>query len=119
MRPCRHDAIERELISYAEEETRELKGQVTRLEQLVCDFQSAGLIDVGMMGGPCLVAPHHIEAHVTQLRADLEAARKLLGPCPAEHGERYTFAGMLVVPRCNKTRPCPHHDREAMEQKEG
>lgn len=53
------------------------RAQVVELEQKVCNFQAAAMIDVGKQGGPCLVEPKHVEQHVTELRsqiAGLEAA---------------------------------------------
>lgn len=47
-----------------------------RLEQLVCDFQAAGQIDVGGMNGPCRVEPRHIEQHVTELQQENQRLRE-------------------------------------------
>ena len=49
-----------------------------RLEQLVCDFQAAGQIDVGGMNGPCCVEPRHIEQHVAELRQENQRLREAL-----------------------------------------
>jgi hypothetical protein len=53
-----------------------------RLEGLVQEFQASALIDVGNVGGPCCVEPRHIEAHVTELRAELDAAK---AACAVKH----------------------------------
>jgi hypothetical protein len=44
---------------------------IAGLEQRVCDFQAAAMIDVGNQGGPCRVEPHHVEKHVTGLYAEI------------------------------------------------
>jgi hypothetical protein len=64
-----HEATPETILALlsALEEARE---QLTILEQLVCDFQAAGMIDVAGMNGPCEVKPIHIENHVIELRAE-------------------------------------------------
>lgn len=59
----------------SEKELREqyvarLEAERDRLEQLVCDFQAAAMIDVGNQDGPCLVEPRHLEAEMTWLRSE-------------------------------------------------
>jgi hypothetical protein len=61
--------------------------KVADLEQKVCDFQAAAMIDVGGQGGPCLVEPRHVEAHITALRAriaELEQANGFDGSAGPE-----------------------------------
>ena len=43
------------------------------LEQKVCDFQAASMLDVGNQGGPCRVEPEHVESHIKELRAKVES----------------------------------------------
>jgi hypothetical protein len=57
-----------------DQHTEGLREENERLEQKVCDFQAASMIDVAGQGGPCLVEPHHVESHVNELRTRLEAA---------------------------------------------
>ena len=67
----------------AEKALAEERANVAQLEQRVCDFQAAGMIDVGGQGGPCRVEPKHIEQHVTELRAKVAA---LEAACEAKDG---------------------------------
>ena len=67
----------------AEKALAEERAKVAQLEQRVCDFQAAGMIDVGGQGGPCRVEPKHIEQHVTELRAKVAA---LEAACEAKDG---------------------------------
>jgi hypothetical protein len=60
--------------------------RLSRLEALVQDFQASGLIDVGNVGGPCCVEPRHIEAHVTELRQEIDAANEQLKAAKAALG---------------------------------
>lgn len=70
-------------VEAAEKALAEERANVAQLEQRVCDFQAAGMIDVGGQGGPCRVEPKHIEQHVTELRAKVAA---LEAACEAKDG---------------------------------
>lgn len=56
----------------------EMTAELAAEQQKVCDFQAASMLDVGGQGGPCRVQPHHVEAHVTNLRADNTRLRDAL-----------------------------------------
>lgn len=53
--------------------------KMAELEQRVCDFQAAAMIDVGGMNGPCCVEPRHVERHVTELRNQIAALEAQAG----------------------------------------
>ncbi len=65
-----------------------LQAENARLEQLVADFRTASMLEVGNQGGPCWVEPRHVEQHVNELRAEnarlgteLERERIRLAAC--------------------------------------
>lgn len=57
-------------------EVRRLREENVRLDQLVCDFQAASMLEVGRQGGPCCVEPRHVERHITELRDALRPFAK-------------------------------------------
>lgn len=57
-------------------EIARLRADVARLEQLVCDFQAASMLERG--GDPGGITPSDVEREVTRLRADVERLRETI-----------------------------------------
>jgi hypothetical protein len=91
------EAALREGARVSAEMLEKLEADLAQAEQTICDFQAAGMIDVGGMGGPCEVKPAHIEKHVTELRARTAALEKALREARERmsHGE-YGSAWVVI-----------------------
>ncbi len=77
---------------------------IAKLEQLVCDFQAAAMIDVGNQGGPCRVEPRHVEVEITRLRASIAALVKagnlMHDICACKGAGRFIGGTTVDCPHC-------------------
>lgn len=72
--------------------------RIAELEQRVCDFQAALMIEVGGVGGPCMVEPRHVEAHVTTLERERDEALARIADLERQLGERFDEPGGSAWP---------------------
>lgn len=64
-------------------ERDEARAEVERLEQLVCDFQAASMLEGARTGDPSMITPKHVEQEIAALRAETERLRDVLAPFAA------------------------------------
>ncbi len=77
--------------------------EIARLNQLVCDFQASGMIDVGG-DDPSQVKPTDIEMHVTGLRAEIETLKAQVELARTEGMNTERSANWLGADRQEKER---------------